>query len=83
LARQFGATRVIPWRPTDGIIKTVSELTGAELLTPWYGQPMLNGGVDVVYDSVGSHESLEVSVRVTRSRGRVVVTGVEMLGVHR
>jgi threonine dehydrogenase-like Zn-dependent dehydrogenase len=78
LAEQFGAAHVIPWRPTDGIIRGVSELLHADVLTPWYGQPMLNGGVDVVYDSVGSHESLEVSVRITRSRGRIVVTGVEM-----
>ena len=47
-------------------------------MKPWYGKPMLNGGVDVVYDSVGSAESLEVSVRITRTRGRIAVTGVEM-----
>lgn len=78
LARQLGAARVIAWRPIDGIITAVADLTGAEPLKPWYGRPMLNGGVDVVYDSVGSHESLEASVRITRSRGRIVVTGVEM-----
>jgi len=35
-----------------------------------------NGGVDVIYDSVGSAETLEVGVRVARPRGRIVVTGV-------
>ena len=78
LARQFGATRVIPWRPIDAIISSVSEVTGAYVLRPWYGRPMLNGGVDVIYDSVGSPESVEVGVRITRARGRIVVTGVEM-----
>jgi len=78
LAQQFGAQRVIPWRPIDDVLKIVSEVTGAERLQPWYGRPMLNGGVDVVYDSVGSPESVEVGVRMTRSRGRIVVTGVEM-----
>ncbi len=38
---------------------------------------MLNGGVDIVYDSVGLPETLEVGVRVTRSRGCIAVTGVE------
>jgi threonine dehydrogenase-like Zn-dependent dehydrogenase len=38
---------------------------------------MLNGGVDMVYDTVGFPETVEVGVRVTRSRGRIVVTGVE------
>jgi threonine dehydrogenase-like Zn-dependent dehydrogenase len=38
---------------------------------------MLNGGVDVVYDTVTSPETLEVGVRVTRSRGSIVALGVE------
>jgi threonine dehydrogenase-like Zn-dependent dehydrogenase len=40
-------------------------------------RPPKEGGVDVVYDSVGSPETIEVGVRVTRSRGAIVVTGVE------
>jgi threonine dehydrogenase-like Zn-dependent dehydrogenase len=78
LAQRFGAARVVPWRPTRGVIAAVSEFTAAEVQQPWRGQPMLNGGVDVVYDSVGSAESLEVAVRITRPRGKIVVTGVEM-----
>ncbi len=78
LAEQVGAARVLAWRPIDGIIAGVSQDTRAEELKPWYGRPMLNGGVDVVYDTVGSPESVEVGVRITRSRGRIVVTGVEM-----
>ncbi len=77
LARQFGAAEVFSWRPVEQILQRVSELTKSPLLKPWYGRPMLNGGVDVVYDSVGSPESIEVGVRVTRSRGKIVVTGVE------
>jgi threonine dehydrogenase-like Zn-dependent dehydrogenase len=78
LAQRFGAARVLSWRPIDGIITGVSRETDAAELKPWYGRPMLNGGVDVVYDTVGSPESVEVGVRITRSRGRIVVTGVEM-----
>jgi threonine dehydrogenase-like Zn-dependent dehydrogenase len=78
LAQQFGAARVLSWRPIEAIIAGVSRETHAEQLKPWYGRPMLNGGVDVVYDSVGSPESVEVGMRITRSRGRIVVTGVEM-----
>ncbi len=78
LARRFGAERVVSWRPTALVIAAVSELTAAEMQRPWHGQPMLNGGVDVVYDSVGSAEVLEIAVRVTRPRGKIVVTGVEV-----
>lgn len=77
LARQFGAAEVLAWRPTDRILSNVARLTDTPLLRPWFGAPMLNGGVDIVYDSVGSPESIAVGVRLTRSRGRIVVTGVE------
>jgi threonine dehydrogenase-like Zn-dependent dehydrogenase len=78
LALKLGAAEVLGWRPTEKIISRLADLTGAGVLRPWYGQPMLNGGVDVVYDSVASAESLEVGVRVTTTRGAIVATGVEI-----
>jgi threonine dehydrogenase-like Zn-dependent dehydrogenase len=77
LAVKLGADRALPHRPTSALIDALAELTGSDLLRPWNGLPMLNGGVDVIYDTVGSPETLEVGVRVTRSRGRISVTGVE------
>ncbi len=74
----FGAQEVVPWRPLPSLLERIAAVTGAELLQPWRGLPMLDGGVDVVYDSVGSPETIEVGVRITRSRGKIVVTGVEM-----
>lgn len=78
LAQKFGAHEVISWRPRAQIVERVAERTKSELWRPWRGLPMLSGGVDIVYDSVGSPESVEVGVRITRSRGTIVVTGVEM-----
>ena len=77
LARKLGAARVLPHRPTRGILEAVAEATGAELREPWRGLPMLNGGADVVYDTVSSPETLEVGVRAVRSRGSLVALGVE------
>jgi len=77
LATQFGAERVVGHRPTRAIVEAVAEATRADLQEPWRGLPMLNGGVDVIYDTVSSPETLEVGVRVTRSRGRIVALGVE------
>ncbi|MCX8071954.1 MAG: alcohol dehydrogenase catalytic domain-containing protein [Candidatus Binatia bacterium] len=78
LARRLGAQEVVPWRPQINVIERVATLTGSDIWRPWQGLPMLDAGVDVVYDTVGSPETVEVSVRVTRSRGKIVVTGVEM-----
>jgi threonine dehydrogenase-like Zn-dependent dehydrogenase len=78
LAQQFGAEAAIDHRPTREIIERVAALTGTDVLQPWYGQPMLNRGADVVYDTVGSAETLEVGVRIAAPRARIVVTGVEI-----
>src|SRR6202008_1483583 len=69
---------VLAHRPTRALIAEVARHSGAGLLEPWQGQPMLNGGVDVVSDTVGLPETIEVGVRVPRPRGAIVVTGVEM-----
>jgi threonine dehydrogenase-like Zn-dependent dehydrogenase len=77
LARRFGAERVLAHAPARRIVAEVAAAVGAEELVPWRGLPMLNGGVDVVYDTVSSPETLEVGVRIARSRARLVALGVE------
>jgi len=77
LAEAFGAHRVFRHRPKRALIEQVARALGVELQQPWRGLPMLNGGVDCIYDTVGSPETLEVGVRIARPRGRIVVTGVE------
>jgi threonine dehydrogenase-like Zn-dependent dehydrogenase len=77
LAERMGAHAVLPHRPRRALVERIAALTRSDLQRPWRGLPMLNGGVDVVYDSVGLPETLEIGVRVTRSRGTIAVTGVE------
>ncbi len=77
LAERLGAERVLRHRPTRRILEEVAELTGADLREPWRGLPMLNGGADVVYDTVSSPETLAVGLRAVRSRATIVALGVE------
>jgi threonine dehydrogenase-like Zn-dependent dehydrogenase len=77
LAEKLGAARVLAHEPARAIVAAVARETGAEEVAPWRGLPMLLGGVDVVYDTVGLPRTLEVGVRVAKSRGRISVTGVE------
>jgi threonine dehydrogenase-like Zn-dependent dehydrogenase len=77
LASKLGAHAVLAHAPARSVIEGVAKETGAEAVQPWRGLPVLNGGVDVVYDTVGKPDTLEVGLRVTRSRGRISVTGVE------
>jgi threonine dehydrogenase-like Zn-dependent dehydrogenase len=77
LAARLGAAEVLAHRPTRSLLEAIAELTRSELAEPWRGLPMVNGGVDVVYDTVSSPETFEVGVRAARSRGHVVALGVE------
>lgn len=78
LARSFGAETVLAHQPARAVIEGVGSALGVELREPWHGLPMLNGGADVVYDTVTSPGTLEIGVRVTRSRGKIVALGVEV-----
>ena len=78
LAERFGAERTIVHDPPRQIIEDIAAATGAEIQEPWRGLPMLNGGVDVIYDTVTSPGTLEVGVRATRARGSIVCLGVEI-----
>lgn len=76
LARELGASHVLVAREAAGLVAEVGALTGERVLRPNRGLPWLRGGVDVIYDTVGSPETLEVGLRVARPRSRIVVTGV-------
>jgi threonine dehydrogenase-like Zn-dependent dehydrogenase len=77
LAEKLGAQLVLPHAPPRAVIEAVARETRSEAVEPWRGLPVLNGGVDVVYDTVGKPETIEVGLRVTKSRGRISITGVE------
>jgi len=76
LAYEMGATRVIrTYSPTE-IIEAVAEMTDTRVYRPDYGKPWLLRGADVIYDTIGSPETLEVGLRVAQPRASIVVTGV-------
>ena len=82
LATQLGALETIAWRPVEDIVEGFAEITGSQILRPvdsTQGIPMLHGpgGVRVVYNTVGSAESLATSVRIAGPRSTVVVSGVD------
>jgi threonine dehydrogenase-like Zn-dependent dehydrogenase len=77
LAEKLGAERVLPHRPARAVVEGAAAFAGSELHEPWRGLPMLRGGFDVIYDTVTSPGTLEIGVRVARSRARIVALGVE------
>ena len=75
LAERFGASTVAH-EPRQTLIEEVAEWSGG-VLQPSEGLPMaFPGGIDVVYDTIGAAETLEVGARLLRARGTLVKLGV-------
>jgi len=71
-AQHLGATEVL----RGDLYQQVVERTGARTLKPLLGKLVVEGGVDRVYECVGSSRSLDDANRLTRSGGKVVLVGI-------
>jgi threonine dehydrogenase-like Zn-dependent dehydrogenase len=77
MARAFGAALVLPHEPRPELVEALADWSGGVLHRPLAGLPVTQPGhIDVVYDTVGLAESLEVGVRVLAERGELVCSGV-------
>lgn len=74
-ARRLGAQDVL--RAGDGYAE-VARLTGGKLYRAPMNRGTILGGFDVVYDCVGSGPTLTEALRWTRSRGAVVLVGIDL-----
>jgi threonine dehydrogenase-like Zn-dependent dehydrogenase len=76
LARRLGATVVAP-EPRLALIEEAAAWSGGVLQPVREGLPMAHpGGFDVVYDTIGKPETFEVGVRLLKTRGTLVKSGV-------
>jgi threonine dehydrogenase-like Zn-dependent dehydrogenase len=75
-ACQLGAEHVVLARSPAAIVETIGEMVGARVHHPPRGLPWLLRGVDAIYDTVGSAQTLEVGIRIASPRAPIVITGV-------
>jgi threonine dehydrogenase-like Zn-dependent dehydrogenase len=75
LVERLGAERLFTARGRE-LVGEIGECLKAPLRKPFFGGPWLQGGVERVYDTVGSAETLEIGVRVASPRGAIVMVGV-------
>jgi threonine dehydrogenase-like Zn-dependent dehydrogenase len=79
LATGLGAT-VVDHEPQEAVIEALALWSGGVLRRPWEGPPVAwPGGIDVVYDTVGAPDTLEVGLRVLRARGTIVQLGLSSM----
>jgi len=79
LATKLGAARVLTSSP-DQLVEQVAAAIPTERLRPWSGKVWLQDGPGVVYDMVGTPETIETAMRCVETDGHVVVSGVEPPG---
>jgi threonine dehydrogenase-like Zn-dependent dehydrogenase len=79
LAVELGA-RTFPHEPRAELVESLAAWSGGVLRKPWEGLPIAwPGGVDVVYDTVGAPDTLEVALRVLKARGSHVQMGLSSM----
>lgn len=79
LAARMGAHAVLPCDPDD-LVGEVARRCAAPPLLPWSKRAWLQDGPGVVYDTVGSTETVETSLRLLATGGTLVISGVEPPG---
>lgn len=80
LAEKLGA-RVFTPEPREELVEALAEWSGGVLRRPWGGLPVAHpGGIDVLYDTVGSTETFEVAIRVLKERATLVQLGLSSPG---
>ncbi len=74
VARSMGAQHVVFSRARD-LYEQIADLTSGKVYTGKFGNKVIVGGFDVVYDCVGSAGTLKDDLRWVKTRGSVVVVG--------
>ncbi|NOZ71720.1 MAG: alcohol dehydrogenase catalytic domain-containing protein [Chloroflexi bacterium] len=75
MAQRLGADEVI--RGED-LYDVAARLTGAKVYEGMFASRMALGGFDVVYDCVGSAQTLQDSLRIAKAGGAVVMAGIKL-----
>ncbi len=78
-ATRMGAANIL--YPQDSY-QDVERVTGAQLYTGMFGNKMLLGGYDLIYDTTGSKQTIHDSLRWTRADGTVVLVGLNLHPMH-
>jgi threonine dehydrogenase-like Zn-dependent dehydrogenase len=74
-ALSMGATRTVQ-QPSGNVLHAVADVIGARTIKPRFGRlPVLDGGVDVVFDCVSSADTVDLGFRLLRGRGTYVMVG--------
>lgn len=84
MAIQLGADIVLKSKPTSKIVKKIAEICRCNIYYPSWRKPWLIEGVDFLFDTVASKETLEIGIRIVKARtksdidektGSIIISG--------
>ena len=73
LAMKLGADDIIPFKQ---VFAKSCDITGAEAYKPMLGDPVLMGGFNRIYDTVGNSSTLNLGMRILAAFGTLSVVGI-------
>lgn len=73
LAKDLGQVDMIPFK---AVYQTAAEFTDATMYRPQLGQPVLMGGFDRIYDTVGNSATLNMGLRILGPFGTLSLVGI-------
>lgn len=74
-AEKAGASSVIAGGGLSAF-QEIAQCLGARLMKPMMGKPVMLGGVDRVFECIGSESSIDTALSVCRAGGQVVLVGM-------
>jgi threonine dehydrogenase-like Zn-dependent dehydrogenase len=76
MIQHYGADQVIYLTRGDGHYEELAQALESRLYKPLLGKQVMVGGAGLVFDCVGSGDSLDDALRFTHSGGRVILVGL-------
>lgn len=77
LAARLGAHEVVVAPGPDEVVAAIADLSGVTPYEPWSRRPWIRDGPGTCYDTVGSPETVETSMRFLGAEATLSISGVE------
>jgi L-iditol 2-dehydrogenase len=76
LASHYGADEIIYLTKNKNYIYQTAKSLHANVLEPLFGDPVVQGGADLIFECVGNKQSINDALRFARHGGKVVLLGL-------
>lgn len=76
LAKHYGADHVVRYKRSVTFQQELCDLLKAKTLKPVFGDLVIQGGAETVYECVGNKTSIQDALRFAQSGGKIVLVGL-------